>query len=230
MTRLFRLAICALLLLCAATSFAQGGAASEQNPPAPAQSIAALALAQNTPDAASIRHEHWVFGVLTSGGSGLFDRDNVQFIRAGIRVGGVMTGVLGKSWARGTFEEDVEIMPLDYVLWGGYGPVYGFGVNPVVMKWNFTRGNKFIPYFLAQGGFLHTHVKVPPGNTSTVNFTEGPGIGFNYFVKPGRSVYFDFRAAHLSNASLGDHNPGVNSSLQISLGYNWWQQHNWRQH
>ncbi len=174
-------------------------------------------------DAASIRREHWVFGVLASGGSGLFDRDNVQFTRAGVRVGRVMTGELGKGWGRGTFELDSEITPVDYVLWSGYGNVYGFGVSPLVMKWNFTRGKKLIPYFLAQGGMLHTHVKIPPGNTSTVNFIEGPGIGFNYFLKPGRSVNFDFRATHLSNASLGDHNPGVNSSLQISLGYNWWR-------
>jgi hypothetical protein len=180
-------------------------------------------MAQSIDDAAAIRREHYVFGVLVSGGTGLFDRDNVQFIRAGVRVGRVMTGELGSGWGRGTFEEDVEIMPLDYVLWGGYGPVYGFGVNPLVMKWNFTQGKRMIPYFLAQGGMLHTHVKVPPGNTSTVNFTSGPGIGFNYFLKPGRSLNFDFRATHLSNASLGDHNPGVNSSLQISLGYNWWQ-------
>jgi hypothetical protein len=65
---------------------------------------------------------------------------------------------------------------------------------------------------------------VPPGDTSKINFLSGPGVGFNYFLKPGRSVNLDLRATHLSNASLGDHNPGVNSSLQVSIGYNWWKQ------
>jgi hypothetical protein len=185
---------------------------------------AAAGMAQSSGDASAIRSEHWVVGVLASGGSGLFDRDNVQFVRAGVRVGRVMTGELGKSWARGTFEVDSEIMPADYVLWGGYKNVYGFGVNPLVMKWNFTRGRKVIPYFLAQGGILHTHVKIPPGNTSKVNFTSGAGVGLNYFLRPGRSVNIDLRATHLSNASLGDHNPGVNSSLQLGVGYNWWKQ------
>jgi hypothetical protein len=92
------------------------------------------------------------------------------------------------------------------------------------MKWNFTRGRKLIPYFMTQSGILHTRVKIPPGNTSTVNFTTGAGVGFNYFLKPGRSMNFDVRATHLSNASLGDHNPGVNASLQFSIGYNWWKQ------
>jgi hypothetical protein len=185
---------------------------------------AAAGMAQSNDDAAAIRSEHWVFGVLASGGSGLFDRDNVQFVRAGVRVGRVLTGELGGGLVRGTFELDSEIMPLDCVLWGGYKNVYGFSVNPLIMKWNFTRGKKTIPYFLAQGGMLHTQEKIPPGNTSTVNFTSGAGVGMNYFLRPGRSLNFDLRATHLSNASLGDHNPGVNASLQLGVGYNWWKQ------
>ncbi len=196
-----RLAILALLLLAAASAVAQS----------------------SDDDAAAIRGEHWVVGVLASGGSGLFDRDNVQMVRAGVRVGRVMTGELGKGFLRGTFELDAEIMPVDYVLWNGYRNVYGIGINPVVMKWNFTRGKKLIPYFLAQGGTLWSAHNVPPGDTSRFNFISGPGVGFNYFLKPGRSVNLDLRATHLSNASLGDHNPGVNSSLQVSIGYNWWK-------
>jgi len=181
-------------------------------------------VAQTLDDAASIRREHWDFGVLTSGGTGLIDRTNVQFIRAGVRVGRVMTGELGKGFARGTFEVDSEIMPLEFVLWNGYRNVYGLGVNPLVMKWNFTRGDKAIPYFLAQGGMLWTTDTVPPGNTSKINFTSGAGVGLNYFLRPTRSVNWDVRATHLSNASLGAHNPGVNASLQFSVGYNWWKQ------
>jgi lipid A 3-O-deacylase len=185
---------------------------------------AAAALAQSgDDDAAAIRREHWVVGVLASGGTGLFDRDNVQMVRVGVHVGRVMTGVLGKGFLRGTFELDAEIMPVDYVLWNGYRNVYGAGINPLVMKWNFTRGKKVIPYFLAQGGMLWSTDRVPPGDTSKINFISGPGVGLNYFLRPGRSVNIDLRATHLSNASLGDHNPGINSGLQISIGYNWWQ-------
>ena len=183
---------------------------------------AAAAWAQSGDDAAAIWRQPWVVGVLASGGSGLFDRDNVQLVRAGVSVGRVLTGELGKGWARGTVELDAEIMPLDYVLWNGHRNVYGVGVNPLVMKWNFTRGKKVIPYLLAQGGMLWTTDRVPPGNTSRINFLSGPGVGLNYFLRPRRSVSIDLRATHLSNASLGDHNPGVDSSLQISLGYNWW--------
>lgn len=190
---------------------------------------AAGAVGQDVPSA-SIRSEHWLAGVFVGGGSGLYDRANVQFIRTGVRVGRVMTGELGGGNFRGTFELDAEVMPVDMVLWGEYKknefkPVYGFAVNPLVMKWNFTRDSsrRLIPYFLAQGGVIFTAVNVPPGDTSKINFTSGAGVGFNYFIRPRRSVSFDFRATHLSSASLGNHNPGVNSSLQISLGYNWWK-------
>jgi hypothetical protein len=186
---------------------------------------AAAALAQSGVDnALAIRNGHWVAGVLAGGGTGLFDRDNVQMVRAGVRLGRVLTGEHGKSFLRGTLEMDAEIMPVDYVLWNGYRNVYGAGINPVVLKWNFTSGKKVIPYFLAQGGMLWSAEYIPPGNTSKINFIEGPGVGLNYFLKPGRSVNIDLRGTHLSNASLGEHNPGVNTGLQISIGYNWWKQ------
>ena len=185
---------------------------------------AVTGMAQVGDDAAAIRREHWNTGVLAGGGTGLIDRTDVRFVRVGVRVGRVMTGELGSGIARGTFEVDAEIMPLDYVLWNGYRNVYALGVNPLVIKWNFTRGKKVIPYLLAQGGMLWSTVNVPPGNTSKINFTEGAGVGLNYFVRPGRSVNWDIRATHLSNASLGKHNPGVNASLQFSVGYNWWKQ------
>ena len=40
-------------------------------------------VAQDDDNAAAIRREHWTAGVLASGGTGLFDRTNVQYVRAG---------------------------------------------------------------------------------------------------------------------------------------------------
>jgi len=186
--------------------------------------VASIAsFAQTEDNAAAIRREHWVLGALVSGGTGLNDNSDVQFIRAGMRGGRVMTGELGPGFLRGTFEWDVEVTPVDYGFWNKGKNVYGFGLNPVVLKWNFTRGRKLIPYFLAQAGVLWTAEDVPPGDTSSTNFTTGGGVGVNYFIKPGRSLNWDVRAIHISNASMGNHNPGVNESLQFSIGYNWWK-------
>jgi len=184
-------------------------------------SAAAQAGASTTDDAAGLKREHWNFAAFAGGGSGLGQRTNVQMFRAGVRVGRVMTGELGRSWARGTFELDGEITPVDYVFWGGYRNVYGFGVTPLDMKWNFTRGRRLVPFAEAAAGMLWTTTNIPPGDTSRINFTPGLGGGMHIFVKPDHAITWTLRAVHISNASLGNHNPGINVSLQTSLGYTW---------
>ncbi len=148
---------------------------------------------------------------------GLFDRTNVRYARAGVRVGAVMTGEMGSGFLRGTFEEDVAFMPVDYILWSGYRSVYGFSVNPVNLKWNFTTPRRTIPDIVAH----RFNVSAPMSSMSTAEHFKGElyrgyWMGFNHFLRPGRSLSFEFKANHFSNASLGDHNPGINSSLQIS--------------
>jgi hypothetical protein len=49
------------------------------------------------------------------------------------------------------------------------------------------------------------------------------GVGFHYFLRPRRSIDFSANAVHISSASLGDKNPGVNASVQFSVGYTWWK-------
>lgn len=200
-----------LLLLCALILFATACAAQSSGPEAGGEMPA-------------VRAPHWVFGVLAGGGSGLSDDTDVQYVRAGVRVGRVLLHEHGPGFLRGTLEWDAEFMPVDYVLWSDYRNVYGIGVNPVIVKWNFTGGRKVAPYFLGQAGVLWSAHNVPPGDTSHFNFITGAGVGLNYFVRPNRSWNIDLRSTHLSNSSLGSHNPGVNASLQLSVGYNWWKQ------
>jgi hypothetical protein len=55
------------------------------------------------------------------------------------------------------------------------------------------------------------------------NFTPQFGVGVHYFLHGDRSIDFGANAIHISSASLGDKNPGVNASVQFSLGYSWWK-------
>ena len=174
-------------------------------------------------DAAALRSQNWDFAVFAGGGSGVGTRSNVQMFRAGVRLGRVMTGELGHGWVRGTFELDGEITPVDYVFWGGYQNVYGFGVTPVDFKWNFASGRRLVPFVEAAAGFLWSRVNIPPGDTSQINFTPGGGGGMHIFLKPGRALTWTLRAVHISNGSLGNHNPGVNASVQASVGYTWFK-------
>ncbi len=118
----------------------------------------------------------------------------------------------------------------------GGGTYTGISITPVIFRWNFEprsgRSSKFVPWVQAAGGFIYTTHKFPgtievakgtPGGTSVFNFSPQGGGGFHYFTKPHRSIDFGLNAVHISSASLGDKNPGVNASLQFQLGYSWWK-------
>jgi lipid A 3-O-deacylase len=119
-----------------------------------------------------------------------------------------------------------------YVLepYGG-GTYTGFSITPIILRWNFAPSRHFAPWFQGAGGLVYTPHKFPPdilvphgesGATSVFNFTPQGGVGFHYFINSRRSIDFAAKAIHISSASLGDRNPGVNASVQFQIGYTWW--------
>jgi hypothetical protein len=116
----------------------------------------------------------------------------------------------------------------------GGGTFTGASITPIILRWNLDgmSSRKLLPWIQGAGGLIWTNHKFPPdflvqhgqpGGTSVFNFTPQFGIGLHYFVKPQRSIDFSANAVHISSASLGDHNPGVNASVQFELGYSWWK-------
>ncbi len=118
------------------------------------------------------------------------------------------------------------------------GTFTGVSVTPIILRWNLTHGRKLMPWVQGAGGLVWTNHKYPaygstnpldtaetgPGSdTSVWNFTPQFGVGAHYFLRPRRSVDFSANAVHISSASLGDRNPGVNASVQFSVGYTWWK-------
>ncbi|MBV8629977.1 MAG: acyloxyacyl hydrolase [Silvibacterium sp.] len=114
----------------------------------------------------------------------------------------------------------------------GGGTYTGVSITPIILRWDLVPGRHFAPWVQGAGGLLYTTHKYPPdilvphgvpGGTSVWNFTPQFGIGAHYFLKPRRSLDFAANAIHISNASLGDRNPGVNASVQFQIGYTWWK-------
>jgi hypothetical protein len=117
------------------------------------------------------------------------------------------------------------------------GTFTGASVTPIILRYNLTHGRRIMPWVQGAGGLLYTTHKYPAFGSSTLNLTnDGPnsdasvwnftpqgGVGMHYFFKDKRSVDFSANAVHISSASLGDKNPGVNASIQVSLGYTWWK-------
>jgi lipid A 3-O-deacylase len=115
----------------------------------------------------------------------------------------------------------------------GGGTFRGVSLTPVIFRWNFlTRSRRWQPWFQAAGGLVYTTHKFPPdvlvphgdpGGTSVWNFSPQGGGGIHYFFRDRRSIDLGVNGVHISSASLGDRNPGVNASVQIQAGYTFWR-------
>ncbi|MES2390152.1 MAG: acyloxyacyl hydrolase [Acidobacteriota bacterium] len=117
------------------------------------------------------------------------------------------------------------------------GTYTGISITPMILRWNLTHGTRWMPWVQGAGGMIWTNHKFPgfgsstlslaqdgPGtDTSVWNFTPQFGVGAHYFLRPRRSIDFAANAVHISSSSLGDKNPGVNASVQFSVGYSWWK-------
>ena len=183
--------------------------------------------------------------------TGLSERSDFKFFSLGFQLGKPITRVLHAGILSGQFELAGNIMPLwqaytpapheqTFVYQGvtytepiGGGTFTGFSLTPVILRWNFlTRSKHIQPWFQGAGGLVYTTHKFPPdvlvphgdpGGTSVWNFSPQGGIGMHWFTGNKRSVDLGVNGVHISSASLGDRNPGVNASLQVQVGYTWWK-------
>lgn len=170
----------------------------------------------------TLKRGRWQLGVVGGGGDGLGKSDNTQYMYAGGRVGIVLTGEHLPGWLRGDFEWAGDVLPI-FTVFPPNSAVYGGSIRPVIWQWNFTSRKKVAPYFAAQGGIIFTRQNVPPGDTSQVNFSSGAAFGANVFTKRNRALLLEMSILHISNASLGNHNPGYNGSIFFTVGYSWFR-------
>ena len=153
------------------------------------------------------------------GGTGVGASSDFKFFETGVRVGKIITSEIGTGRFRWRFEYAGDVMPVYLVNIRQGGWVYGGGFNPVVLKFAFTANKKIVPFLEANGGVLFSAQQVPQPDTSQVNFMSGVQGGFHYFVKEKRAITFSTQVIHISNASLGNHNPGINASVHFRLGF-----------
>lgn len=117
------------------------------------------------------------------------------------------------------------------------GTFTGISITPTLLRWNFVGTRRISPWVQGGGGMIWTNHKYPAfggppynlnndgvnSDTSVWNFTPQFGVGAHYFINPRRSIDFGANAVHISSSSLGDKNPGINASVQFSVGYTWWR-------
>jgi hypothetical protein len=195
----------------------------------------------------------WEFGPFANYGSGVAERSDFKFFWAGFQGAKPLSPVVHVGILSGQFEFGSNIMPLwqaytpapheqtfsccnprqSWVAPEGGGTYRGVSLTPVILRWNFLTHSRHIqPWFQGAGGLIYTTHKFPPdaevphgtpGGTSVWNFSPQGGIGIHYFTRPKRSIDLGVNAVHISSASLGDSNPGVNASIQVQVGYTYWK-------
>jgi lipid A 3-O-deacylase len=198
--------------------------------------LAALAPAQDYVHS-TFGSEPLELGAWGGYGNGVGKAGDWRFAEAGARFGKVLTGEIGSGCLRGNFEfsgdaiplflvrqpEIVLLSPNNFVRTGRTKTIYGGGINPIVMKWNFTRGKRIAPFAGIDGGALFTSQDMPEPDTSTTNFVSGAEFGAHFFRSDKRAITLSGHVLHISNASIGNHNPGLNTTFHFRLGYTWFK-------
>ena len=93
--------------------------------------------------------------------------------------------------------------------------------DALIFRLDGKEHGRWVPFFDAGAGVQRTPLSkhVPEVNGFT-QFTPQGGFGLQYFIRPQRTLVFEWRTIHMSNADLVPPNMGFNSSM-ITLGFRW---------
>ena len=89
---------------------------------------------------------------------------------------------------------------------------YGIGGSPAGAQVNFVHYRRVEPFVTAGGGFLYFNHRMFGG--TQLNFTAQLGGGVQLFTLSRRTaVDLGYKYHHISNANLGNQNPGMDSHM-----------------
>jgi hypothetical protein len=169
-----------------------------------------VGVAQSGPEPGGNEVQVWASGGHSVPGG----TSNTEAFDAGLRYGWVITGSHWPSILRGRFEYVVDAVPV-YLIFQPANTAYGIGFNPLGLKWNFERRGRFSPYLELGGGAVFSNHSVPT-YANTVNFTPSAAFG-THILGEKYNWSVELRYLHISNAGLGNFNPGLNT-VQVRLG------------
>lgn len=179
-------------------------------------------FAQEAPPSAE--KGRWDFSVWAAGETGEENTNSFtesQIWSAGIFVGRVMTRELSTGWTRGNFEYAADFAPVFETY--GNQRTHGMGFDPVILRWNSALyTSRASPYIELAGGAVITPTNLPPGNTSSFNFTAKGGGGIYLWTRKRQALDLGCRWSHISNANLGMQNTEFNG-IQVTVAYHWFK-------
>jgi hypothetical protein len=91
--------------------------------------------------------------------------------------------------------------------------VYGFGLAPFGAEVEIPLSGRVQFLLNTTAGGVWFNKVVPYGRATQANFTVAPGAAVQIPLSKSRALAVGYALHHLSNASFGDANPGLNSHL-----------------
>ena len=91
--------------------------------------------------------------------------------------------------------------------------VYGAGLSPIGLKFNFRRQHRVQPFAGASGGFLYFREDVPVSGANRFTFTFDFGGGIQIVNSSRRTFTIGYKFQHMSNGGRSSINPGVDAQL-----------------
>jgi hypothetical protein len=164
----------------------------------------------------------WDISVWTAGATGAAIGNSFtheQVWTAGVFVGRTIKQRVSRGWRQFDLEYGVTAVPL-FTYWGAR-TIRGGGFEPFILRFNSTHAVRgVVPFIEFSGGAMFTTSNLPPGDTSTFNFTARAGGGVYFGGTKRKPWEAALHWYHISNGELAPYNPQFNS-LQISIGYHW---------
>lgn len=193
-------------------------AVAQPSPPDEAGVRAETAASVGAPgkaDAANLagtpKATEWIFGAGVAKSIELFhSRSGVRYGIQTVSWARDLSGDHGPGVLRGRVAWAVEIMPV--LAESSPTRVYGFGVAPIGVRWNFVPHRHWSAFTEFTGGVLASSAPIPDG-LARFNFTAHWGAGLRLDVSRARSVVVAYRLQHVSNGNRLPDNPGLNSHV-----------------
>jgi len=159
---------------------------------------------------------------------GLGTTPNARFVNIGLRYGRVLAA--SKTLA---FEWTIDAVPFSKLTTDRFAlvpfgsgfvfsktrkGVYGWGVAPIGLKFNFRRNRRVQPYAHATGGFIYFNEQVPVPGAARFNFTFDFAGGLQVVNRNRHAFSIGYKYEHISNGYRANLNPGVDVQM-ITVGF-----------
>ena len=99
--------------------------------------------------------------------------------------------------------------------------VYGAGIAPIGLRFDYDGFGWWRPYFATNVGFVMFEERVPSTGTK-FNYTWDFGVGAQLFVRDDQAVTLGYDWKHISNAYSGRTNPGFDANM-LYIGYSFFR-------